>query len=134
MQSKTLSNQFIFNEKIDPEALFSLYTDDFSYIEEIFATTLQHFDADFSMLQLAYENGSTEDLKKAIHKIKPTFGYTGLLDIQQSCKQFEDQCAAAHEISEVADNYTSIKNLLLEGRDIIEKDYSRLKVFNANPI
>jgi len=134
MGNETLPKQFIFNEKMDKEALYSLYTDDFAYIEEIFATTLQHFDGDFSNVQLAYENANIEDLRKAVHKIKPTFGYAGLLETQSFCKNFEDKCAAAGSIAELSDAYTHIKNVLLEAKDIIENEYNRLKAFNANPL
>ena len=134
MGSETLPKQFIFNEKMDQETLYSLYTDDFGYIEEIFATTLQHFEADFSAVQLAYENGNLDDLKRAVHKIKPTFGYTGLLEAQLQCKNFEDQCVNAASIADIASGYIHIKNVLLEARDIIELEYARLKTFNANPL
>ena len=134
MGSETLPKQFIFNEKMDKEALYSLYTDDFEYIEEIFATTLQHFDADFSTLQLAYENGNMEDLRRAVHKIKPTFGYTGLMETQAACKTFEDLCATTPAINEITEAYTQIKNSLLEAKDIIQNEYIRLKAFNANPL
>jgi len=134
MGSETLPKQFIFNEKMDKETLYSLYTDDFGYIEEIFATTLQHFEADFSAVQLAYENGNLDDLKRAVHKIKPTFGYTGLLEAQSLCKNFEDQCLNAASIADVSNEYVHIKNVLLEARDIIDHEYTRLKAFNANPL
>jgi HPt (histidine-containing phosphotransfer) domain-containing protein len=134
MGSKTLPKQFIFNEKMDTEALYSLYTDDFAYIEEMFDTTLRHFDADFGTIQLAYENGNIEDLRKAIHKIKPTFGYTGLLAVQSLCKTFEDQCTGAVAMTDITDAYIYIKNELLEAKDTIHAEYTRLKAFNANPL
>ncbi|MEO5682445.1 MAG: Hpt domain-containing protein [Chitinophagaceae bacterium] len=134
MGSETLPKQFIFNEKMDTEALYSLYTDDFAYIEEIFATVLQHFDADFNSAQSAYENENKDDLRKAIHKIKPTFGYTGLLQTQAMCKKFEDACEGAASVTDLTEAYIQIKNSLLEARDIIENEYTRLKAFNANPL
>jgi HPt (histidine-containing phosphotransfer) domain-containing protein len=134
MGSETLPKQFIFNEKMDKEALYSLYTDDFAYIEEIFATILQHFDADFSTVQLAFENKNMEDLKRAIHKIKPTFGYTGLLETQSMCKNFEDQCAGTASITDITEAYIHIKNELLEAKDILQNEHIRLKAFNANPL
>lgn len=134
MGSETLPKGFIFNEKMDKEALYSLYTDDFTYIEEIFGTTLQHFDADFSSVQLAYENGNTEDLRRAIHKVKPTFGYAGLLQTQSLCKDFEDQCTHATTITDIAEAYIHIKNELLEAKDLIQNEYNRLKAFNAKPL
>ena len=134
MGSEILPNQFIFNEKMDAETLYSLYTDDFAYIEEIFDTTLRHFDADFNSIQSAYENGHIDDLRKAVHKIKPTFGYAGLLQTQSLCKDFEDQCTRAVAITDIAKPYILLKNELLEARDIISNEHSRLKAFNANPL
>jgi len=134
MSGETLPKQFIFNEKLDKESLFSLYTDDIVYIEEIFDTILRHFDADFNSVELSYQNGNIDDLRKAIHKIKPTFGYTGLLGTQSKCKNFEDQCAAANSITDLTEAFILIKNELLEARDIISSEHSRLKAFNANPL
>ncbi|HTL07203.1 MAG TPA: Hpt domain-containing protein [Chitinophagaceae bacterium] len=134
MGSETLPKQFIFNAKMDKEALYSLYTDDYAYIEEIFGTVLEHYDADFSAVQLAFEHENLEDLKKAVHKMKPVFGYTGLLECQQHCKLFEDQCATATSFTSITEPYTYIKNELLEARDIIQDEYTRLKAFNANPL
>jgi len=134
MGSETLPKQFIFNEKMDKDTLYGLYTDDFPYIEEIFATTLQHFDADFGAVQLACEQENIEDLKRAVHKIKPTFGFVGLLETQASCKKFEDDCGRATSFSQLTDEYINIKNMLLEAKDIIQSEYLRLKAFNANAL
>ena len=134
MGSETLPNQFIFNEKMDKDTLYGLYTDDFPYIEEIFATTLQHFDADFGAVQLAYESGNAEDLKKSVHKIKPTFGFMGLLETQALCKKFEDECAGTSSITDVTNSYIHFKNTILEARDIIQSEYQRLKTFNAKSL
>ncbi|MEP6748759.1 MAG: Hpt domain-containing protein [Bacteroidota bacterium] len=134
MGSETLPKQFIFNEKMDKDTLYGLYTDDFVYIEEIFATTLQHFDADFGAVQLAYENGNVEDLKRSVHKIKPTFGFMGLLEAQALCKNLEDECVRAASIHDITKGYIHFKNTLLEAKDIIQSEYLRLKAFNANPL
>jgi hypothetical protein len=134
MANETLPKQFIFNEKLDKEYLFSLYADDYVYIEEIFATTLQHFDPDFDSVQLAYEAGNSGDLKKAIHKIKPTFGFIGLLELQLQCKNFEDLCLRVPAVTDLAAEYKQIRNQILEAKPIIESEHKRLKEFNANPL
>ena len=134
MGSETLPKEFIFSEKMDKDTLYGLYTDDFPYIEEIFATTLQHFDADFGAVQLACEHENIDDLKRAVHKIKPTFGFVGLLEAQECCKQFEDTCSRVSSFNELNEAYTNIRNMLLEAKDIIQSEYLRLKAFNANPI
>jgi HPt (histidine-containing phosphotransfer) domain-containing protein len=134
MAGNTLPKKFVFNAKIDVEYLFSLYTDDYDYIEEIFSTVLQHFDQDFESVQLAYAGGNLADLKKAIHKIKPTFGFLGLLAIQAQCKQFEDLCQQAADTYEISSRYKEIFNTLADGKSLIEAEQNRLKVFNANPL
>jgi Hpt domain len=134
MANETLPKQFIFNEKLDTEYLFSLYAGDYAYLEEVFFTTLQHFDQDFDALQLAYENENIADLRKAIHKIKPTFGYTGLLHTQLLCKNFEDSCGEVISMQALAVEYRQIKSALIEVKGIIESEHKRLKEFNSNPL
>ena len=134
MANETLPKQFIFNEKLDAEYIFSLYADDFAYIEEVFCTTLTHFDQDFDSIQLAYDNQNISDLRKAVHKIKPTFGFIGLLDTQLLCKDFEDLCSSVSSASGLAGEYKQIRNAVLEAKAVIEKEFIRLKEFNANSI
>ena len=53
MTNGDFSNKFIFNEKIDSDYIYSMYADDYGYIEEIFGTTLEHYDEDFESLKAA---------------------------------------------------------------------------------
>jgi len=132
MANQILPKQFIFNEKIDAAYIFSLYADDYAYVEEVFDTTLQHFDPDFDSIQLANEVGNLADLRKAVHKMKPTFGFIGMLNIQTICKNFEDACVAAQAVSELTPAYKELIQTLLEAKAIIETELTRLKEFNAN--
>jgi HPt (histidine-containing phosphotransfer) domain-containing protein len=126
------SKKFIFNENIDSEYLHSLYEDDFQYIEEIFATTLTHFDGDFAAIREAYAAGDVASLKKAIHKIKPTFGFVGLTAIQQQCKEFEDICQKAAATGELKEQYQQIVATLAASKDLIGLEHNKLKAYNAN--
>jgi hypothetical protein len=134
MSGQTISKQFNFNEKIDAEYLFSLYADDFAYIEEIFFTTLLHFDQDVESIKLAFSDGNITDLRKGIHKIKPTFGFTGLLQVETACKEFEHLCHQHSSTEEVAAEYKEICSKLLEAKEIMEAEHKRLKEFNAKTI
>jgi HPt (histidine-containing phosphotransfer) domain-containing protein len=126
------SKKFIFNEKIDSDYLHSLYEDDYQYIEEIFATTLTHFDGDLASIQAAYSAGDVAALKRAVHKIKPTFGFVGLTSVQQLCAAFEDICQKAGSTGELRDQYQQIVATLAANKDLISSEYSKLKEFNAN--
>jgi len=133
MNNEALHKNFIFNEKIDSESLFSLYADDYAYMEEVFATTLQHFDEDFESVKAAFNSGNVPDLKRAIHKIKPTFGFVGLPQVQQICKELEEECQNDNNIDAIRDEYKRIVTTLAETKDLIETEYRRLKEFNTNP-
>jgi HPt (histidine-containing phosphotransfer) domain-containing protein len=125
------SKKFIFNEKIDSDYLHSLYEDDYQYIEEIFATTLAHYDGDLSAIQEAFAAGDTATLKKAIHKIKPTFGFVGLTSVQQLCGAFEDICQKAGSTAELKDQYQQIVATLAANKELIATEYRKLKDFNT---
>jgi HPt (histidine-containing phosphotransfer) domain-containing protein len=126
--------KFIFNEKINADSLYSLYEDDYQYIEEIFGTTLQHFDADFKSLQQAYESGDTISLKKAVHKIKPTFGFVGMPGLQEICQNFEDICQKAATTDELEAQYLQIVTTLAAGKELIADQYNKLKEYNAGSL
>jgi HPt (histidine-containing phosphotransfer) domain-containing protein len=134
MGDQTLSKRLIFNEKIDADYLFSLYADDFVCIEEIFCSTLDNFDADLESIQLAYANQDIQDLRKAVHKIKPVFGFVGMLSLQQACKELEDLCTSAPPFEEISQSYKAILADLLDAKSILEQDYRKLKEFNGSVI
>src|SRR5205814_2335568 len=105
---------FIFNEKIDKELLISLYEDDFLYMEEIFSITLTQLKPDIIHLNASFEAGDLSALRKAVHKIKPSFGFVGLPDTQELCKQFEDLCASVNSTEQLATPYSKLCDRLNE--------------------
>ena len=132
MTSEDFSKKFIFNEKIDSDYLYSLYEDDYQYIEEIFQTTLLHFNEDLNSIKNAYQTNNISDLKKAIHKIKPTFGFVGLPLVQNICKDFEDICQKATSSNDLTSEYQQIVVTLAESKELIASEYNKLKEFNSN--
>ena len=132
MNGSNFSKKFIFNEKLDADYLYSLYEDDYQYIEEIFQTTLAHFNEDLSSIKNAYQTNNISDLKKAIHKMKPTFGFVGLPLVQNICKEFEDFCQNATSSNDLSSEYQQIVVTLAESRELIASEYNKLKEFNSN--
>jgi HPt (histidine-containing phosphotransfer) domain-containing protein len=132
MSGANFSKKFIFNEKLDADYLYSLYEDDYQYIEEIFQTTLAHFNEDLNSIKNAYQTNNISDLKKAIHKIKPTFGFVGLPLVQNICKDFEDFCQKATSSNDLSSEYQQIVVTLAESKELIASEYNKLKEFNSN--
>lgn len=130
MNLRSDHNAFIFNDKIDKELIFSLYEDDFVYIEEIFSITLAQLKPDITVLKEAFENNDLKGLQKAAHKIKPSFGYVGLVQTQELCKQFEAICVTAENTGQLISQYTLLCTRLEESIHIIETEYARIKEYN----
>jgi HPt (histidine-containing phosphotransfer) domain-containing protein len=130
VKNSTEHKTFIFNDKIDKDLLNSLYEDDFPYMEEIFSITLTQLKPDLVILKTAYEKGDWSGLQKAVHKIKPSFGFVGLPQTQQLCKQFEDSCANPDFAGQSASQYNSLCTELEESIHIIETEQARLKEYN----
>ena len=131
MNDPYLHKSFIFNEKIDREFLYSLYEDDFVYIEEIFKTTLDQLISVVPQVQQAFKDQNMVDLKRVVHKIKPAFGFTGFLETEKECKEFEDACTDGLAVVDVSDRYHLLWTLLTQSTKAIKEQHDRLKEFNS---
>jgi hypothetical protein len=131
MKDQFLHKKFIFNGNIDESYLYSLYEDDFLYIEEIFKTTLDQLNPLMSEIPVAFDKKETEKLRKIIHKIKPAFGFTGFLATEKACKEFEDSCSTSTNITDLAPLFPPLWKLISESRNIMEQQYNQLKEFNT---
>lgn len=130
MRDPFLHKKFIFNENIDSEFLFSLYEDDFLYIEEIFKTTLDQLNTVVNEIPVAFAGKNVAELRKIVHKIKPAFGFTGFLNTEKACKEFEDACTENIQPNELAALYHPFWTLLADSMDRMQKQYDQLKEFN----
>jgi HPt (histidine-containing phosphotransfer) domain-containing protein len=129
MKEHFLRKKFIFNDKINGEFLFSLYEDDFLYIEEIFKTTLDQLNTVIPEIPTAFNGNDVSGLRKIVHKIKPAFGFTGFLETEERCKEFEDICASA-KADDLTTAYAPFWALLKESMDIMQNQHAQLKEFN----
>ncbi|MBC7829239.1 MAG: Hpt domain-containing protein [Chitinophagaceae bacterium] len=130
MKDPFLHKKFIFNDNINSDFLFSLYEDDFLYIEEIFKTTLDQLGSVVAEVPVVFENKNFGELRSIIHKIKPAFGFTGLLKTEEACKQFENACMRTSNAEELATLYRPLWALVVESMDIMQRQYDQLKEFN----
>ena len=130
MSDSFLRKKFIFNEMIDSDFLFSLYEDDFGYMEEIFKTTLDQLTVVVSQIPAAYNSGDVAGVRKLVHRIKPAFGFTGFLETEKACKKFEDQCTGNMADTELTELYQPFFKLLQSSEAVMETQYEQLKEFN----
>jgi Hpt domain len=131
MNNPLSDTTFSFSPPIDGNYLFDLYAGDYIMIEETFADVLKDYDEFVQAIFSSYQVKNIPALKSAIHKIKPLFGFVGLLSIQAQCQDFETACQRV-EIPELADSFNSLKITILEAKSMVEKEKIRLTAYNLS--
>lgn len=130
MKPDLTPKKFIFNDEIDSQFLYNMYEDDYPYIEEVFRTTLNHFEEDVMQVKAAYYSDDLIEMRKAVHKIKPVFGFTGLLHQQELICNFEKESFKASTVAELQLMYESMMSTIYLGKEIIESESDRLNDYN----
>lgn len=98
-------------------------------IGETFTDVLQDYDGFVQKIYSSYEEEDIQALKSAVHKIKPLFGFVGLVSIESQCLQFENACQSA-PFPGLAADFTALKNSLIQAKKIIETEKERLLLYN----
>ena len=124
-------NAFIFNEHINAKYIIDLYSADYIMIEETFADVVNEYPSLLESIEAAWVAGDVASLKRAVHKIKPLFGFVGLTSIQSQCLHFEKACESTPSLAILAPEFTLLKNSLIQTRLIIEEEKERLALFNS---
>lgn len=123
---------FVFHEMIDHRQLVDLYDNDYAWIEEIFRTTLENFDGDVAAIISARDSADLPVLRKAVHKLKPVFGFVGMPDLMAQCKRVEDKTAAASSLAEIEEDLNDLLLSCEKCKAAMLSDIPRLQAFNQN--
>ena len=129
MKNSAADMTFTFSPPIDSRYLIDLYAGDYIMIGETFTDVLMEYDDFVQHINACYEQGDRSGLKSAVHKIKPLFGFVGLLTLQSECQDFENSCLQADE-SMLAAKFSNLKTKFLNVRTLIESEKDRLQRFN----
>jgi len=132
MQSQPSSNPFTFSEKIDAEYIFNMYEDDYSYIESMFKTVLDHIDEDRDSIVTYYKEQQLELLRKSVHKIKPAFGFVGMPAVLEKCKSFENKCYQVAGTDELEKDYLELLTELDDAVLVIANEHKKLVSYNLS--
>lgn len=132
MQEPSENKAFIFNSKIENDSISALYENDFAYIEEIFSITLSQLKPDVSKLPGAFQSNDLPELRKLVHKIKPSFGFVGMNATQALCKAFEDSCSEATNTEVLKVQFDELHLELAQAVNVLELEWEKLKEYNKS--
>jgi len=131
MTNQDFSKRFIFNEKIDQDYIYSLYEADYAYIAEVFNSCLETLNEELQSFNSAFESSDIPALKRGAHKLKPLFGFTGLLTHQEMMARFEHTCMNATNAGNLTVHFIELMEVMKEGKNILQEDYNRLTAFTS---
>ncbi len=121
--------QYIYSGRFDAAFLDEMYAGDIQTAAEIFESSLNHLVPVVDETNDLFQKGDVEALRKLFHKIKPLYGYVGLLKVQGMVQLFEDACGAAASAEELKNQYEELTILMAESINIIRQELIRMKMY-----
>lgn len=120
---------YIYSGRFNAAFLDEMYSDDIQTAAEIFESSLNHLVTVTDEADEIFRIGDVENLRRLFHKVKPLYGYTGLLKVQAMVQHFEDSCSDVSSIEELKTEYSELALLLDESVNIVRKELIRMKMY-----
>lgn len=120
---------FVFNESLNAAFLGELFEGDTIYAETVFEDFLRDLPVYWERVETAFNHKNLPALGTCIHTCKTLFGYVGFTDLQDLCQQFENKCSV-NTVEELRIDYILLVQRKEKAQHIIEKEYTRLRLFN----
>ena len=94
--------------------------DNADFMKDLVTLFLRNTPPTLDLMEESYQSGNWDDVRNAAHKMKPTFSYMGL-------KQLEVKAARIEDICRNQDNKEEINPLIGEIKYICEAAFTELK-------
>jgi len=119
-----------FSTDFDQQFLTELYSDDMITAEEVFQSSIIQIHQELEDAEQLFKNGNITEVRKIFHRIKPLFGYVGLLPVQDYIQTFEDNCIHFRELEGLTLAFENVKTIVLEASSKINEEKSKLRDYN----
>lgn len=100
-------------------------------MEEVFTSVLAELAPLIDTIVSCYTAEDLPGLRAAVHKIKPMFGFAGLISIESDCMHFENSCQKNTSFDLLKNEFTLLRDNLLKGKSIIDSEKERLRLYNT---
>lgn len=124
-----IRTEFVFDESLNTTFLAELFEGDTAYAETVFEDFLKDLPDYWQRVEVAYTTRNLPALGTSIHTCKTLFGYVGFTDLQEQCQEFENKCSVSSG-EELRVDYLLLIQRKERAQHIIEKEYTRLRLFN----
>lgn len=121
---------FEFSDDFDHQFLSDLYGADLHAAEEIFQSSLEQIRHEMAALTSVIASGEVDAIRRIFHKIKPLFGYMGLLYVQDYVQTFEMRCHPPASLQDIETPLEYVREIVSDALVSAGREYNRLKEYN----
>lgn len=119
-----------FSSHFDHQFLNELYGDDMRSAEEVFHSALIQIDQEVAEAEKLFKVKNFTEVRKIFHRIKPLFGYVGLMEVQDNIQQFEDNCIHFRDFGSLELAFENVKTIVWEAAVKISEEKGKLSDYN----
>lgn len=119
-----------FSSHFDHQFLNELYGDDMRSAEEVFHSALIQIDQEVAESEKLFKAKNFTEVRKIFHRIKPLFGYVGLMEVQDNIQQFEDNCIHFRDYESLELAFENVKTIVWEAAVKISEEKGKLSDYN----
>ena len=119
-----------FSNHFDHQFLNELYGDDMKSAEEVFHSALIQIDQEVAEAEKLFVEQNFTEVRKIFHRIKPLFGYVGLMEVQDNIQQFEDNCIHFRDLGSLELAFENVKTIVAEAAAKISEERAKLSDYN----
>jgi hypothetical protein len=128
--TQPFSTEYIFSDHFNQQYLNELYGGDLHGAEEIFQSAVREISSEMALAAVLFDQGDVEGVRRVYHKIKPLFGYVGLLPVQEFVQQFENDCHRHAATGDLLFAFNQLNEIILDAIHLIREEQIKLRTYN----
>jgi hypothetical protein len=128
--SQAPQTAYVFSDHFNQAYLEDLYGGDLRTAEEVFASSIREISSEIALAAVLFDQGNVDGVRRIYHKIKPLFGYVGLLPVQEFVQQFEDNCTRHAVTGDLLFAFNQVNEIILDALHLIREEQIKLRTYN----
>jgi PAS domain S-box-containing protein len=117
---------FTYNPRLDKKLLYELYGDDMDYAKAMFDTFLTKSLPEVALIKKQLTTENWTEMGRLAHKLKPSFGMVGLIDLEEHMQAIEDMAKGYPNYGGLYALLTDFEKVLPQAVKAVESDLEKL--------
>lgn len=123
--------QISFDSRLNGDFLNELYGGDNEHASIVFEQFLGSIHNQLKEMEINFNSGDPELLRKKVHLLKPVFSFVGLTELTDKAQIIENQCMLYSDTKPIEALFIDFKTSVLKAIPIIENEFIKLQKLNV---